>query len=229
MRWAAMASASLLALGCSGSTESVAVKGKVEVAGVWHDCASRLELADDASFELDRLIHGCSESGSYALHGEVLTLDFKESSCKEPSSQRVAEVVRLPDRLVLVSSESVDTLYADGVPRQRYELTGNGSGPPANGTSIVRLVGEPGSPGSSRCYFSADGACGGFLSCGGSVDVWQLDGAAFVGKLGCGGSCPCAALLEGQAAGDGSISGSFSGLDCGASHSGTFVAQPVSD
>ncbi len=54
----------------------------------------------------------------------------------------------------------------------RYRLTGDGVEAPTGGASIVRIVGDENTGHQSACYWSEDGACGGLLSCNGSVDQW---------------------------------------------------------
>jgi hypothetical protein len=201
----------------------------LDVTGSWHHCGTTLELGQDGHFTQTRWIASCDESGSYALQGSVLSFSFDQSSCAEPTLSFAAEAVRVAERLVLVKQDGTETFYAAPIARARWEITGKGVGLPANGTSIVRIVGDPVTGPFSACYWSADGACGGLLSCGGSVDTWELDADSFIAKLGCKGSCPCSALLQGKPDAVGGIDGVFTAFDCGATYDGTFLAKPLAE
>lgn len=201
----------------------------LDVTGSWHHCGATLELGQDGRFTRTHLIASCSESGSYTLDGSVLSLSFDQSSCAEPTLSFAAEAVRVDARLVLVKPDSTETYFDASIARARWEVTGKGAGAPANGTSIVHIVGDPAVGAFSACYWSADSACGGLLSCGGRVETWELDADSFIAKFGCTGSCPCAAVLQGKPDAVGGIDGVFSALDCGSTYQGTFVAKPLAE
>jgi hypothetical protein len=225
--------AALALVGCGGSSEVVGSSSDagadLDVTGSWHQCGTTLELEQDGTFTRTRLTASCSESGSYVLDGNVLSLSFDQSGCAEPTPSFGAEAVRVDARLVLVKPDSTETYFASSIARARWEVTGKGEGAPANGTSIVHIVGDPAVGPFSGCYWSADGACGGLLSCGGSVESWQLDADSFIAKIGCKGNCPCAALLQGEPDAVGGVDGAFTALDCGSTYQGTFVAKPLAE
>jgi len=225
--------ACVLVLGCSGNTESqtgpMASGPDLDVAGTWHDCGSRLALGSDGSFVLERLLGACKQEGLYSVSGDQVTFDYQTSTCATLSPKVTVEAVKLAGRLVLVAPDGTDTYFSESAPRARFELTGKGTGNPGNGTSIVRIVGDPSAPPFSGCYYSADMSCGGFLSCGGSVDEWQLDEAKFVAKLGCTGPCPCSAVLQGSPSASGDVPGFYDAIDCSGAYSGTFVLAKTAD
>ncbi len=229
--------AAVLCVSCGASTESDEAGPEPgdppRVVGDWHTCSERLSLAADRSWQLHRLREGCASRGSYELQGRLLSLVTGSSECASaPKNLSQVEVVRTGTRLVLFHPDlggGAASYFADSEPRLRYRLTGQGAEPPANGQSIVRVVGRSGAAATSACHWSEDGQCGGLFSCSGGVAQWQLSAGKLTAKLGCTGDCPCAAVLSGTEDADGHIDGTFLGADCNATFSGAFSAEAIPD
>jgi hypothetical protein len=230
---------SALCLACGASTESDGAPGGAgvgdppQVVGSWHTCRERLELRTDLSWELRNLVEGCTSRGDYTLEGRFLSRTTESSDCTSaPANVSKVEVVRTATRLVLFHPDfggGAASFVSDSEPRLRYRLTGQGAAPPANGQSVLRVVGRRQDGPVSACHWSADGQCGGLFACNGSVEQWQLDAGELTAKLGCTGSCPCAAVLTGSEGTEGNISGTFLGADCNATFTGTFDAEAITD
>lgn len=238
MRWHVFSVAALaLVCACGASTESddapIDPGAPPKVVGDWHRCSERLSLRTDLSWELRDLRAGCSSRGSYALEGRLLSRVTASSDCATaPADVSNVEIVRTTSRLVLFHPAfggGAASFVADSEPRVRYRLTGTGTAPPANGQSIVRVVGRPSDGPVSACHWSEDGKCGGLFACNGSVEQWQLEAGTLTAKLGCTGMCPCAAVLSGKADADGTVSGTFLGADCNATFTGSFDAEVIAD
>lgn len=223
----------LLTASCGASTESDERRapGTVALVGVWHSCAAHLSFEADGTWTYHDEKAGCDASGSWLLDGDRVDLSIAPGNCESaPTAATGVQVVRNQSTLALVyPSGKIAAFLADSAPRTRYRLSGQGGDPPVTGESILRIVGDDASGYRSACYWSADGACGGLLSCNGSVEQWQVQDQSLIAKLGCGGGCPCAAILEGKEDAAGALSGTFLGADCNHTFEGTFQAEPLKE
>ena len=215
--------------GCGASTETDATPSgtdvSVDLLGTWHTCSSRLTFTSDGSWSFTDDKRGCGATGTWSGSGDHVDLASSAAGCDSaPTAASSVQVVRTKTSLALVyPSGEIAAFAANTSPRTRYRLTGEGGTPSIGGASILSLVGAADAY-QSACYWSEDGACGGLLSCNGSVEQWTLSGAALVGKLGCGGECPCAAIFQGEEQEPGHLKGTFQGADCNMTFSGTFDA-----
>jgi hypothetical protein len=170
----------------------------------------------------------CAAEGTWAGSGDHIDVTPAVGDCPSaPQGASGVQVVRTKTTLSLVfPGGEIQSFIADSQPRRRYRLTGDGGEAPTGGTSILRIVGDDSAGYQSACYWSEDGACGGLLSCNGSVDQWTIENKVLTGKLGCGGGCPCAAIFEGQEVQPDHLAGTFLGADCNKTFSGGFIPEP---
>jgi hypothetical protein len=143
-----------------------------------------------------------------------------------PLSESFA-AARAEHGLVLVRPDTGETrrLADDTVPHGVWRIEGIGTDVPGARTSTASLVGTPGEAFGSGCYWSTDGECGGLFSCSGSIVVWETEGTSFSGSTSCQGGCPCGAVINGSVDVDGSISGTFRGVNCERSYEGSMTAR----
>ncbi|MCS6799058.1 MAG: hypothetical protein NZ898_11105 [Myxococcota bacterium] len=203
----------------SGWPPDAAGEPNVDVVGRWHDCTSSTTYAPDGSMRWRDHRRGCASSGRWAVVGSWLHVEGQASACG-PAYRAVSRVVRTPHALVTVDPETgrARTRWNDATPRALWLLT------EADRATVLRVVGEPGDGTGVGCYWSADGACGGLLSCSGWVDRWRREDDRLVASTACGGGCPCGAELVGRFVAPDRIEGTYRGANCEMPYTGTFTA-----
>lgn len=232
MRTTGLVAGAVLLVGCSevraSGDASVAV-ANVEVVGDWFNCSNHVSIDADGTIMRVDDMHGCTITGTWTIDGANLDIewDVTASSCEIPDDGISVhqQVVRVEHGLIAVGADGRPEMYADPtVPRQDWSLMGGVPGEEIE-TSVVRIIGVPRVGVGTACYWSADGECGGLISCAGNISQWDMgDDGNFVGTAVCAGHCPCTATLLGMRQGDGSIEIDYSGANCERSFEGTFVA-----
>ncbi|MBN8615861.1 MAG: hypothetical protein J0L92_35030 [Deltaproteobacteria bacterium] len=223
-----MASSTGCSCGTTHSPPDAALDGvtsaepDIDLTGTWHDCGTRLTFAPDGTVTREDLRAGCSSIGDYEIRGRSLEVAWDSADCV--GTDRWARELVRADR-GFVSVDLVDgrtNRWADDAHTiERFEIVGE-----SGQRSIARLVGTPGDGFGSGCYWSADGTCGGLLSCGGAIGRWSLEGDSLSASTSCSGTCACGARLAGTRDAAGVITGTYTGANCEVVLSGTFVATP---
>lgn len=195
----------------------------LDVTGVWRDCATTLTFGTDGTVTREDLRAGCSSAGTYEVHGRSLEIQWEGAECVG-TDRWSRELVRAERGFVSVDLVDGRTnRWADDEHAvTRFDVEGE-----SGQRSVVRIVGTPGEGFGSGCYWSADGTCGGLLSCGGVIGRWAFEGDRLSASTSCGGTCACGARLEGTREASGVIRGAYTGANCEVMLSGTFVATPT--
>jgi hypothetical protein len=213
-----------------GLPDDGGVPPDVDVVGRYHDCGQTLELRADGTLLRTHHREACTVRGRWRVSGRLLSSIPETTDCGgplDPPSTR--EVTRVAAGIVLVdrTSGGVSRLADDSMPHATWLIEGTVGSPARMGSTTARIVGRPGEPFGSGCYWSTDGACGGLFSCSGSIGLWEIDGAAFTGRTECGGGCPCGAVLVGAADASGAITARFQAANCAGTFLGDLVATPL--
>lgn len=216
-------------LGCAGSRTREPdpdVPGTVDVVGAWHECTATITFAADGTATFVSHRAGCTETGTYDVDGNVLEVVWASATCVR-EEHWIREVLRPMGGLVMVDPITATStrLADDATPRSRWLF--ESTDPPRSST--VRIVGSPGLGVGSGCYWSTDGACGGFFSCSGNVLSWASDEATLHATTGCSGECPCGAVLDGTVGADGTFEATYRGASCEAPLDGAFTATPLAE
>jgi hypothetical protein len=203
----------------------------VDVVGTWYSCGAIVEFADYGTWQIDGF-DGCTSSGRWTVEGNRLTWSATRDDCRHPVALGETAIVRSDNALVLTHSSyprGVLVLLDETTPRSTWELSGTIDDLATHGTSTVWIVGTPRAGFASGCYLSKDGECGGLISCGGWVEIWNVGEGFFTAKTSCGGPCPCGAVLSGTPQPDGSIVGKYNAANCGRRFGGDFTLTRLSE
>lgn len=240
----ALVSVSLALAGCSRAHESpgasageppVVPAGAVDPRGDWRGCGAGIEIAPDGAVRafVDRV--GCTAQGSWTLSGERLRVAWDVTGTCEPwrdtvvefevRRERVGEVETL-DLVELPEGMVWSYVTRGSLPVQRWSGSGRESELAIEGTNIFEVVGVPGEGAGMGCYWSP-GDCEGILSCGGSVDAWQLDSEGLTASTSCGGDCWCRATVEGRPGAEGAIEATYASENCRRTFEGTLSLSPI--
>jgi hypothetical protein len=200
--------------------------GTIDVVGVWHECTTTLTFAEGGAATLVDHRRGCTETGTFDVDANVLEVVWAGETCAR-EAHWMREVLRPMGGLVMVDPITATTtrLADDATPRSSWLF--ESTDPPRSST--VRIVGTPMVGVGSGCYWSTDGACGGFFSCSGNVLSWSSDADGVHATTGCTGECPCGAVLDGTPATDGTLAATYRGASCEAPIEGAFTMTPLED
>ncbi|MGE3635172.1 MAG: hypothetical protein AB7P00_35040 [Sandaracinaceae bacterium] len=205
--------------------------GTVDVVGTWHDCRSTLIYgADGTTTAINHELDDCTARGTYVLDGDVLMTTWPEAACGFGPTSTRRRVVRGERGLTSIDLATGSVSQrADGSMFEHvlYRIVGMDEGSTSTGQTVLSVVGDPSDSFGSGCYWSEDGACGGLFSCSGEVAQWRFeDGDRLNASISCGGGCPCGAIVTGTRVADGSIDGTYDGVNCDHRFAGTFTATP---
>lgn len=195
----------------------------VDVVGRWQGCSDTLVFELDGAVTRSDHRRDCVARGRWTVRGRTLEVAW-ESTCDGGDTHWLRELVRADRGIVAVDPTTGTTSrWADDAhPIEELEIVGE-----SGQRSFVRVVGSPGNGFGSGCYWSSDGACGGLLSCAGTILEWGYEGATLGASTTCSGACACGARLMGERDERGTITGAYRGANCEPVLTGTFIATPT--
>lgn len=220
--------------GFGGESGSPASDIDLFASAAWYQCARTQRFFEDGNFEIEALSRGgCIISGTFEVTGDTLQRTVIVDACGGVGTGPLddARVVQFPDGILLVTLDRTQFWATEDQPRVSYELTGDiDIFPGETFHTILRIVGAPSQRQPtfwSGCYWSADLDCGGLFSCGGRVDIWDIEGTNLVGRTSCSGGCPCGAVINGTVDPSGTIDATYFGSQCNSTTEGQFTAVPT--
>lgn len=207
------------------------VSADVDVVGTWHACDTTIVYGPDGrTTGINHRQGGCTARGTYVVEGDIVTTTWTDPGCGFGPESRGRQTIRLEDGILSIDPESGSysrRANGDTTEHHLYRIEGMETGQPEPGVTILSVVGDPSDDFGSGCYWSEDDMCGGIFSCSGNVEQWRFEEGRLNGSTSCGGGCPCGAVVSGDIATDGSITGDFNGVNCDRTYAGTFTATPL--
>jgi hypothetical protein len=211
------------------AADTVVVPASPPLIGTWVTCSAKWEFLANGTYAVEDEALACGESGTWKLDGPILDLQATAGTCVGTGHEQTisgATVAEVSGGLAWLHSKYTHGrkfLLPEGASARRFKLIEDGSGD----TQILSIVGGGSGEPMSGCYWSDKPPCGGFLSCGGTIEDFRepADGS-FTFQTTCSGECPCGAVLVGQIE-DGKLAGTAHNAQCLFSETVTFTGEEM--